>query len=153
MEIAQATLSRSSVPPTSFAVYFDRLFNKPATPLPTMHTSLSLDRLAFTLEDITYAITRTFTSNKLAGLASIPTQVLRSLDLLVHPLLNTFFQCVAYIGSPPTWWSILANPVFINKGSTLEPGNYCTICIMGPLPKLYIRCFKNYLSAQNEQLQ
>ena len=81
--------------PISFFAHYDGLFNKPATPPPMICTSLSFDCLLLAPEDITFAITRIFTSNKSVGLASIPTQAIKSLGLSVYPLLSTFLQCVA----------------------------------------------------------
>ena len=87
--------AKAFVPTTSFYAHCNKLFDKPATPLPTIHTSLSLDNLLLTPKDITYAISRTFASSKSAGLASIPTQVVKKLDLSVHPFISTSFQRVA----------------------------------------------------------
>ena len=85
--------------------------------------------------------------NKAAGIDNVINEFIISSQHITADLITKFFNVILNTGTVPSEWTIgIICPIFKNKGSPLDPGNYRGITILSCLGKLFTSIINDRLS-------
>ena len=79
----------------------------------------------------------------------MPCALLSHLDSTALPHLSTLFWHVATTAIPDSW-KISAVTAVYKKGPPDVASNYRAICVMGPVPKLFMSCLNRHITDTSE---
>ena len=108
--------------------------------------SIDVDSLPLTAGDLSSALARSFPNNKSSGPSSVPCALLKYLDSAALHHLSNFFRHIAATEIPSDW-KLSAVTAVHKKGPPHIASNYRAICIMGPLPKLFMACLNRHITS------
>jgi hypothetical protein len=140
------------VPISAFKTHFEKLGNSTKNsnsdfdPRKIPHALNEEINRDFTLEEVLENMKR-LKNNKSEGVDFIKNEYIKNCPRSVIVLAVSLFSLVLKTGIVPTLWCIgLINPIYKQKGSSLDPKNYRGVTLLSCLGKLFISCVNTRLT-------
>ena len=93
-----------------------------------------------------YEAIKTLKLNKSSGIDEIVNEYIISTKQIMIPIYVKLFNAILETGNIPTdWLTGIIIPIYKNKGSNLDPGNYRPITLLSCLGKLFTSILNNRL--------
>jgi hypothetical protein len=151
--IKPARTRTTAIPAAVFSKLNKQLFYDEHIPEEYYTPPVNKEANYITTEEINDILKHKFKANKSSGMSALPLQLLKHMGHEGVKNLTTFLNRSAIDNAPPgAWRETKIVPIYKNKGSTTDPGNYRSLAITPPFAKLFMAVMNSRLTNKAREL-